>query len=848
MYTAPRTAVRTPATTRLPKQKQRPSVKGKFIFLGDEKLFVKGVTYGTFRPTSDGCEYHDAETVERDFAAMAANGINAVRTYTVPPRWLLDIAQKHNLYVMVGIPWEQHMAIIDDRKRTAAVEKRVRESVRALAGHPAILCYSIGNEIPAPIVRWHGRRPVERFIKRLYDAAKQEDHEGLVTYVNYPTTEYLQLPFLDFVSFNVYLESQEPLEAYHARLQNIAGDRPLVMAEVGLDSRRNGVDKQACVLDWQIHTTFATGCAGMFVFAWTDEWFRGGHDIDDWDFGLMTRDRQPKPALEVVRDSFAEVPFPADVESPKISIAICARNEADHIGETLEAIRKLDYPNYEVIVVDDGSTDSTAAVAQGFGVRVISTENRGLSSARNAALEAATGEIVAYIDGDAYPDPHWLRYLAYTFTTTSHVGVGGPNILPPDDNTISECVANSPGGPIHVLISDSEAEHIPGCNMAFRRSALIEVGGFDPQFRAAGDDVDLCWRLQERDWTLGFSPAALVWHHRRESVRGYWKQQKGYGKAEAMLERKWPEKYNRMGHLEWKGRLYGSGHTLPIFVGPWRVYHGRWGTGLFQSIYAPTLSHISAFPMMPEWLFLIGVLAGFSVLSLLWSPLIVAVPLFLMANAIVLAQAVYSVAHVRFKNNPRPRGNELKMRLITLWLHFIQPLARLLGRFTHGLTPWRRRKKLGFIFPVARSYQFWSEQWRSSEEILGSLQRHLIAQKACVTSGGDFDKWDLEVSVGTTGSIRVHAVIEEHGGGRQLVRFRPQCFGSTKRLLLVFAFLSIAGLALFDGAWETSILTGLVGLGIGFKGFRECGAAMELLDRSLSQLPLGKRINGSSGS
>ncbi len=91
--------------------------------------------------------------------------------------------------------------------------------------------------------------------------------------------------------------------------------------------------------------------------------------------------------------------------------------------------------------------------------------------------------------------------------------------------------------------------------MAFLRSALEAVGGFDVQFRVAGDDVDICWRLQERGWKLGFSPSAQVWHHRRNSVKAYLKQQMNYGKAEAMLEKKWPEKYNAAGHIPWAGRL-----------------------------------------------------------------------------------------------------------------------------------------------------------------------------------------------------------------------------------------------------------------------------------------------------
>src|SRR5262249_17242019 len=157
------------------------------------------------------------------------------------------------------------------------------------AGHPAILCYAIGNEIPSSIVRWHGQRQIERFLERLYWAAKSEDPGSLVTYINYPTTEYLELPFLDLVGFNLYLDSREQSERYVARLQNLAGERPLILAEIGLDSQRHGKEAQALMLDWQIRTAFAGGCAGAFVFAWTDEWHRGGYDIEDWDFGLTTR-------------------------------------------------------------------------------------------------------------------------------------------------------------------------------------------------------------------------------------------------------------------------------------------------------------------------------------------------------------------------------------------------------------------------------------------------------------------------------------------------------------------------------------------------------------------------------
>src|SRR5579883_153624 len=564
---------------------RRPIVRGKFLYSGEQKLWVKGVSYGTFEPDAEGNEFHDRKKVEADLKQIASSGFNAVRTYTVPPRWFLDRALHRRIRVMVGLPWEQHITFLDGPRRHE-IRERIARGVRACAGHPAILCYAIGNEIPAPIARWHGARRVSQYLRTLWEAGKEQDPDALFTYVNFPSTEYLDLDFADLVCFNVYLETRETLSSYLARLQNIACDRPLLLAEMGLDSLRNGRHTQANILDWQIRTAFEQGCAGAFVFSWTDEWYRGGRHITDWHFGLTDLKRKAKPALGAVMKAFSEVPFRRDVEWPRISVVLCSHNGARTIRQSLEGLERLNYPDYEVIVVDDGSTDATAKIAAEYPVRLILTKNRGLSSARNTGLKAATGEIVAYIDDDAFPDPDWLSYLARTFMTTSYVGVGGPNLPPPGCGLIADCVAAAPGGPIHVLLSDSEAEHIPGCNMAFRKSALEGIGGFDVQFRAAGDDVDVCWSLQQAGGSLGFNPAAVVWHYRRNSIRTYWKQQRGYGKAEALLEVKWPEKYNAAGHLNWAGRIY-SPSVSRSRSRTGRIFHGVWGGALFQSVYEP---------------------------------------------------------------------------------------------------------------------------------------------------------------------------------------------------------------------------------------------------------------------
>jgi GT2 family glycosyltransferase len=787
---------------------QRPVVRGKFLFVGDEKLIIRGTTYGTFRPDEHGDEYF-AQAVERDFTQMAAAGLNAVRVYTVPPRWLLDIALTHGLRVMVGLPWEQHITFLDDHSRMQAIGRRLRDSVRACAGHPAILCFAVGNEIPSSIVRWHGAPGIERFLRSLARIVKSEDPDALVTYVNFPSTEYLNLDFVDFVSFNVYLESRDKLERYLDRLQNLAGDLPLVMAEVGLDSARNGVDTQAETLDWQIRTVFGRGCAGIFVFAWTDEWYRGGYDIEDWDFGLVTRDRRPKPALDSVMRAFSQSPFSDHTSWPFISVIVCSYNGSRTIRDTLEGISCLAYPNFEVIVVDDGSTDSTAAIASQYDVRLIQTPNEGLSAARNTGLGAASGEIVAYIDDDARPDRDWLSYLVTTYMSSDFVAVGGPNLAPAGDGWIADAVANAPGGPMHVLLTDIVADHIPGCNLSARRERLEAIGGFDTRYRVAGDDVDVCWRLQEQGGTIGFSPAALVWHHRRNSITTYWKQQIGYGKAEALLEHKWPQRYNAMGHLSWTGRIYGRGLTQTILGRMGRIYQGTWGSALFQSMYHQEPGAVTSLPLMPEWWLLVGILGVLSATGLLWAPLLVLLPVFLIALLAPVVQAVHSVRQARFTTTSQTIPDKLRLRLLTATLHILQPIARLRGRLRHDLSPWRRRTGEGWRFPTPLRRSVWSEQWRAPDTWVAQVEQRLHGSGTYCARGGVFDRWDLEVRGGLLGSGRLVTAIEEHGGGKQLCRIRMTPIISLPGVTLLLLFTFTGVLAALDGAlFATSVLWG----------------------------------------
>jgi O-antigen biosynthesis protein len=815
--------------------RSRPTARGKSLYADGRRMPVKGVTYGGFRAREHGAEFPSREEVAADFAVMAGSGINAVRTYTVPPTWLLDLAYESGLWVLVGLPWEQHVTFLDDRRRVCSIEERVREGVRSCAGHPAVMSYAVGNEVPASIVRWHGRRRVERFLERLVRAVRQEDPGALVTYVNYPSTEYLDVPGADVVCFNVFLESQATFAAYVTRLQNLAGNRPLLLTELGLDSHRNGEEAQAGAVEGQLRLTYATGCAGAFVFAWTDEWHRGGSDVLDWDFGLVDRERRPKPALAAATRAFEEATAPDTDDWPPMSVVVCSYNGERWIRGCLDALLRIDYPNHEVIVVDDGSTDATGEIAAEYAdFTLVKTENVGLSSARNLGMRAAVGEIVAYVDDDARPEPDWLRQLARRFMETRHAAIGGPNIPPPDDGAIADCVANSPGGPIHVMLSDEEAEHVPGCNMAIRKATLEDVGGFDPTFRIAGDDVDLCWRLHRRGLTVGFSPGAVVWHHRRPSVVQYLRQQFQYGKAEALLEAKWPERYNRMGHVSWAGRVYGNSLAQAQARRRGRIRYGIWGEGLFQSVYQPAGGLMASLPLMPEWYLVMAVLAALGALGASWAPLLLALPLFVVAAGATVFEAVHAALHARFTHEPRSRAAGARLRAVTAGLHVLQPLVRLIGRARHGLTPWRRRCAEAHALPRARTTSIWGECWRAYDERLRALEAALRAQCPAVRRGGDFDRWDLEVRGGLLGVARLRMAIEEHGSGKQLVRHRSWPVPSRAALALAAVLGLLAAGAASDGAGLAAAVLAAVAAGLAATSALACSRATGTVLRALA--------------
>lgn len=571
---------------------RRVRVDGKFFRLGDKKFFVKGVTYGPFAPNADGEMFPAPEQARRDCAQIQSLGANVLRVYCVPPHWLLDLLHEHGLKVLIDVPWAKHLCFLDSAPSQAEACRKVREAVSACKGHPAVFAFSVVNEISAEIVRWSGVSRVQKFINQLVDDAKAIDPHCLCTFTSFPPTEFLQVESIDFVCFNVYLHERASFEGYLARLQTLSDAKPLVLGEFGMDSIREGEPHKCECLGWQIELAFRSGLAGTVVFSYTDDWFRGGLQIEDWGFGLTMRDRQPKASFHVVQRQYQKAPHFPLPRVPKVSVVVATFNGARTLRNCLESLSSLNYADYEVILVDDGSTDQTPDIARAFpSVRYVRQTNQGLSAARNAGIRAAAGEVVAFTDDDCRADEDWLYYLVNDLLRGDYAGIGGHNFLPPEDSCVAAAVLVSPGGPAHVMLTDREAEHIPGCNMAFYKWALEQIGLFDPIFRKAGDDVDVCWRLQDAKFRIRFSPAGFVWHYRRATVKAYLKQQSGYGEAEALLIRKHPEHYNAFGGGLWRGRIYASSFS-GLLLRPAVIYHGIFGSGLFQRLYEPNTAAV----------------------------------------------------------------------------------------------------------------------------------------------------------------------------------------------------------------------------------------------------------------
>lgn len=301
---------------------------------------------------------------------------------------------------------------------------------------------------------------------------------------------------------------------------------------------------------------------------------------------------------------------------PRVSVLIPAHNEERVIAHALAAATAIDYPDYEVVVVDDGSTDGTRGVIERYvesgQVRLIAKrQNEGKAMALNDALPCLNGEIVLIMDADAEPVPDILRHMLPHFEHARVAAVTGNPRVKNVDTFLARLQLIEFSSIVSLLRRSQRIwgriMTVSGVVAAFRKSALLDVGGFSPEMPT--EDIELTWKLQRRFWDIRYEPRALVWMTVPSTLRGLIAQRRRWSRGLMQVLHK-----HRDVILHWQTR-----RMWPIFVES--VLSILWSacfvvlTGLWVVSYAAGYPPVGAHPIPNLWGMVIATLAMLQLLT-----------------------------------------------------------------------------------------------------------------------------------------------------------------------------------------------------------------------------------------
>ncbi len=792
-------------------------VHGKFLHTASQKFFFKGMR---LEGVGSSLDFDQKLSLCRELEALKESHTTGLVLTEAQTHPVIDLAGQIGIQAMVELAVAPEELV--ERRHFSAAVSRIAHTANILKSSSALLGYLIDCPISQDEIRAHGLNAIRRRLRTLIATIRSRDELALVAIKHRPETRALTLLEEDLIYGEIPALAPIELRDFIVSLHNLAEARPVL---IEFRETSPGQDEAVAV-------AFGTGAAGVVappVPAPASNDFLG------------IRMLKAEEVMPFVTLNGTCPPKPARI--PMVSVVICAYNAERTMRPCLESLRKLDYPNYEVVIVDDGSRDRTAEIAMDFPeFRLIRQPNKGLSVARNVGLRAARGEVVAYTDSDCVVDPHWLTLMMRAMVEGNLDACGGPNYAPHEDGRVEACVAASPGAPCHVLASHDRAEHLAGCNMVFTKAALETVGGFDPQFTSAGDDVDICWRMLDAGLKLGFCPAAFVWHFRRNTIKAYYGQQRGYGRAEAMLYARYPERFNVLGQIKWKGTIPGLARTVPGGASR-RVLWAAARPGL-STVFDPALSLAAFLPQTLEWALAweavaVGCyFAGLSVLPGLAMQLLGAVwALFYAWNAPI------EKCHDRFSS-----------RLLVAFLAYTGPMARAYARYKQRLaalarrieTPQVRQRAQINWFCRAIRLSYWNEQYITRERILDRALKYFARSGHPAILDRGWNDYDVELRPDPWTRIELRTADEEHGGMkiRSLVEARVR-LGRLVSGGLLAGVAAATGAALFglpQFALALGALTAAAALSAASKlveSGRTVYGAIESAAAELNLIPLG---------
>jgi hypothetical protein len=238
---------------------------------------------------------------------------------------------------------------------------------------------------------------------------------------------------------------------------------------------------------------------------------------------------------------------------------------------------------------------------------------------------------------------------------------------------------------------------------------------------------------------------------------------------------------------------------------------------------------------MPEWYLIIALLVPLSCMGALWTPMIAFAPFLGLAAGASLCQALLGGWRAQFSTTQLSAFGRLKLRVLTSFLHLLQPMARLRGRLQGGLRRWRRFRGSGMAVPVPHSWKVWTPHWKDPLQRLEAIESQLRILDAYVHRGGDFDRWDLDVRGGMLGSARLLTLAEDQPKGAQLMRYRCWPKISPFGWAQMFLFGALSAGALWEQAWVAGALLAVVTFLLVARTWLECGGAMAAILEATEQ-------------
>lgn len=230
---------------------------------------------------------------------------------------------------------------------------------------------------------------------------------------------------------------------------------------------------------------------------------------------------------------------------PFVSVIVPVLDGERTIGDCLASLLRSEYrrERREILVVDNGSRDRTAAIVHDYPVTLLREPRRGAAAARNRGVAASSGEILAFTDADCLVSAGWMREIAREFEDPAVGAVEGETVAYCPITPAERYMARS-GSHSHQRRTLSPLyPYVPTANAAFRRDAFREIGGFDPRFREAAEDIDFSWQFLARtNLMLRYNPRAIVFHRHRSTVTQFFAQHLRNGRGLARLQRKYPAK------------------------------------------------------------------------------------------------------------------------------------------------------------------------------------------------------------------------------------------------------------------------------------------------------------------